>query len=196
MQPILLQAAESGPSLTALPWIDKVAVVVLAIFLVLGFWRGLWWQVIRMVGFIGAFAAARLFSPQVEPLLTDTFNITDPRFSQGLAWLVIFIVALAIAVLLGKLGKTLLESLQLGLVDRVTGSLAGAVTAVMIHSALLAGLSLLAPGDWLATTLDGSWSANLLEVLGERWPVIVDSDQGAWIGTQLNAGTLPKPIVH
>ena len=177
-------SADAGP----LPWIDKTAVVLLAIFLVLGFWRGLWWQVIRMVGFVGAFAAARLFSPRVEPLLTETFKIEDERFSQGLAWLLIFIGALVVAVLLGKLGKKLLESLQLGMVDRVTGALAGAVTALLIHSALLAGMSLLAPADWLAESLEGSWSANLLELLGEEWPVIVDSKQGEWIQLQLQPG--------
>ena len=189
MQTLLL-ALQDAPAaeLSALPWIDKVAVVLLALFLVLGFWRGLWWQVIRMVGFVGAFAAARLFSPQVEPLLTETFSITDERFSQGLAWMLIFIVALVIALLLGKLGKKLLESLQLGLVDRVTGALAGALTALLIHSAFLAAMSLLAPADWLATTLEGSWSASLLELLGEEWPVIVDGEQGEWIQLQLQPG--------
>ena len=188
MLQLLLLQAEAPGDLGTLPWIDKVAVVLLALFLVLGFWRGLWWQVIRMVGFVGAFAAARLFSPELEPALTSTFSITDERFSQGLAWLLIFLVSLVVALLLGTLGKKLLESLQLGLVDRVTGALAGALTALLIHSALLAAMSLLAPADWLAESLEGSWSANLLELLGDELPVIVDGDHGEWIQLQLQPG--------
>ena len=49
-------------------------------------------------------------------------------------------------------------------------------------------MSLLAPADWLAESLEGSWSANLLELLGEEWPVIVDSKQGEWIQLQLQPG--------
>ena len=62
-------------------------------------------------------------------------------------------------------------------------------------------LSLLAPGDWLAETLEGSWSSSLMEVLAENTPVIVDSEQGIWIKSQLRpesgiklpTGTLAPP---
>jgi len=194
MNQLLLQAVESAEasnSLTSLPWIDKVAAVLLAIFIVLGIFRGLWWQVIRMVGFAGAFAAARIFSPKLEPLLSDTFGIEDARFAQGIAWFVIFIAGLIVAVLLGRLGNKLLESLKLGLVNRAAGAVAGAATALLIHSAILAVLSLFAPGEWLSTELEGSYSADLLEVLAQRWPVIVDDEQGQWIGTQLQGTALP-----
>lgn len=194
MNQLLLQAVENPETTSALgglPWIDKLAAVLLAIFLVLGLIRGLWWQVIRLVGFAGAFAAARLFSPKLEPLLSDTFGIADARFAQGLAWFVIFIAGLVVAVLLGRLGSKLLESLKLGLVNRAAGALAGAATALLIHSAILVVLSLFASGEWLNAELEGSYSAQLLEVLAQRWPVIVDEPQGQWIGSQLSGAALP-----
>ena len=157
MNALLAQAVESTPMTDGIPWIDKVGAVLLVIFGILGFWRGLWWQVIRLAGFIGAFAAARFFSPQAEPMITETFNITDHRFSQGMAWLVIFIAALIVVVLLGKLGKSMLDAMQLGLVDRLGGALAGAVTAILIHSAFLAVMSLFAQAEWLNDQLVGSW---------------------------------------
>lgn len=181
----LLQAAEDISTMDSIPWIDKLAIVLLGLFVALGLWRGLWWQVIRFVGFVGAFAAARLFSPKAEPLITKTFNITDPRFSQGLAWIVIFIAALIVVVLLGKLGKSMLEAMKLGMVDRLGGALAGALTALLIHSAFLAVLSLFAQGEWLHDQLVGSWSENLFDVLAEEYPVIVDEQQATWIGNQL-----------
>jgi len=188
MNSFLLQVAETPEAnslLASLPWIDKVAGVLIGVFIVLGIVRGLWWQVIRMAGFIGAFAAARLFSPQVEPLLSSTFGITDTRFSQGIAWIALFLAGLAVAVLLGRLGNSLLESLKLGQVNRAAGGLAGAATAILIHSALLAVLSLFAPGEWLNEELQGSYSAKLMDLLAQRFPVIVDSEQSAWIGSQL-----------
>jgi uncharacterized membrane protein required for colicin V production len=189
----LLQVAEEpGFSWGSFPWIDKVAAVLLIVFALLGFWRGLWWQVLRMVAFIGAFAAARLLSPQVEPLLTDAFSITDPRFSQGLAWVAIFVACLIIAVLIGRLGNKLLESLKLGLANRFAGCLAGAATGLAIHSAFLAVLSLLAPQDWLNAQLQESVSSELLAVLAERWPVIVDQEQGQWIGNELLTKPMPS----
>jgi membrane protein required for colicin V production len=181
----LLQAAEDISTMDSIPWIDKLAIVLLGLFVALGLWRGLWWQVIRFVGFVGAFAAARLFSPKAEPLITKTFNIMDPRFSQGLAWIVIFIAALILVVLLGKLGKSMLEAMKLGMVDRLGGALAGALTALLIHSAFLAVLSLFAQGEWLHDQLVGSWSENLFDVLAEEYPVIVDEQQATWIGNQL-----------
>ena len=182
-------AADAGFDWGSFPWLDKVGLVLLVLFSVLGFWRGLWWQVIRMAGFVGAFAAARLLSPKVEPYLTDTFNITDPRFSQGLAWVVLFLLGLVVAVLLGRLGNKLLESLKLGLVNRFAGFVAGALTGLAIHAAFLAVLSLFAPPTWLNEQLQESVSAEVLAQLAERWPVIVDQEQGQWIGNEL----LSKP---
>lgn len=165
--------------------LDKVGLVVIAVFAALGLWRGLWWQAIRLVGFVGAFAGARLLSPKVEPLLTSAFNITDPRFAQGLAWVLLFLVGLVLAVVLGRLGNKLLEELKLGLANRFAGLLAGAATGLAIHAALLAVLSLLAPADWLNAELEDSFSAEVLAQLAERWPVIVDKEQGQWIGNEL-----------
>jgi membrane protein required for colicin V production len=195
---LILQTADATPMMEGIPWIDKVGIVLLAIFGILGFWRGLWWQVIRLIGFVGAFAAARFFSPKAEPMLTEAFNITDPRFSQGLAWLVIFIAALIVVVLLGKLGKSMLDAMKLGLVDRLGGALAGAVTAILIHSAFLAVMSLFAQADWLNEQLVGSWSDGLFVRLAE-YPVIVDKKQSVWIGTELRSSgfNLPAmPAVH
>ena len=186
----LLQAAQETSTMETIPWVDKLAIVLLGLFVVLGLWRGLWWQVIRLVGFVGAFAAARLFSPRIEPLLTETFNIGDPRFSQGLAWIVIFIAALIVAVLLGKLGQSMLEAMKLGMVDRVGGAIAGALTALLIHSAFLAVLSLFAQGEWLHDQLVGTWSENLFDVLAKEYPVIVDKEQATWIGNQLSPTVL------
>lgn len=193
MQALLstFQAAEQiGPA--GFPWIDKILAILVAVFLVLGFWRGLWWQFMRLAGFAGALAAARGLSPVVEPYLTDVFGITDPRFSQGIAWICLFITGMIVAVFLGRLGNSLLKSLQLGLVNRFAGAIAGVATALVIHSAILAAFSLLAPGDWLNKELEGSYSAKLLEVLAERWPVIVDSNHSQWVGDHLlDSGTVP-----
>ena len=56
----------------------------------------------------------------------------------------------------------------------------------------MAVLSLLAPQDWLNAQLQESVSSELLAVLAERWPVIVDQEQGQWIGNELLTKPMPS----
>ncbi|MEL6860427.1 MAG: 4-hydroxybenzoate octaprenyltransferase, partial [Pseudomonadota bacterium] len=46
--------------------------------LALGFFRGLWWQVMRMVGVAGAILLARSLAPRFEPQLLDQFPELSP----------------------------------------------------------------------------------------------------------------------
>ena len=45
-------------NLSALHWIDQVGLGISALFLALGAWRGLWWQVVRLLGLAAAVAIA------------------------------------------------------------------------------------------------------------------------------------------
>ena len=54
-----------------LSWIDLVGGGLIALFLVLGFVRGLWWQVIRALGLIAAVLVARAASPRVTPWIAE-----------------------------------------------------------------------------------------------------------------------------
>src|SRR5690606_26087428 len=96
----------------------------------------------------------------------------DPRFLHGIVWLVLFLAAISVVALVGRLGKRLIEAVQLGLVDRVGGAVAGALTGLVLHAAGLAVLVQLAPDDFLAENLSGTVSERLVEVAGIDMPLL------------------------
>lgn len=164
-----------------LAWIDAVGIGLVVLLFALGFWRGLWWQVMRLVGVFGAVLLARALSPRWEPLVLERFSELSPRFAQGLLWILLFLAGLAVAALLGLIGKRMLDALQLSLVDRTGGAFAGAATGLIGHCALLAALVQLGPEDFVLRTVAGTWSENLLATVGQRFPVVVDAAEGSEI---------------
>ena len=157
-----------------LPWIDQVGLVLVIVFFLLGIWRGLWWQVIRLIGVIGAVAVARGLTPRFTPTVEEAFELSA-ALASGLVWFVLFVCGLIVASLLGLIGKRALEAMQLGLLDRVGGGMAGALTGFILHSALLVLLTALGTQEWTTDTLAGSRSAVVLNNLTHKFPVLVDT---------------------
>ncbi len=159
-----------------LAWVDIVGLVVLGIMFVLGAFRGLWWQVIRLLGIAGAVLLARALSPPLAPVLQETFPQLDSRVSSGAVWLTVFILGLAAATLLGVLGRKLLTTMQLGLADRAGGALAGLFTGALVHIAFVATACQLAPETWVSNNFGETYSEQALEVAGSQWELIVGPD--------------------
>lgn len=191
----IVQASESEPLhrdvlafLEALPPLDRVGLGLVAIFFLLGLARGLWWQVIRLAGLLAAALLARTLAPRWSPGLSEASGL-PPVVAQGLAWFAAFVLGLAAASLLGLIGKKSLETMQLGLVDRFGGAIAGVLTGLLLHTAALLGLSYLGPQPWTQEALRGSRSQTLLRLVSTRLPVLLDRESvaareiRAWLGT-------------
>lgn len=184
---------DAASFLAGLSTLDRVGLGLLAVFLVLGALRGLWWQVIRFVGLLGAAVLARCVAPRWSPTFSDTSGL-PPVVAQGLVWFSLFVFGLLAASLLGLVGKKSLDAMQLGAVDRFGGALAGAITGLLLHAALLLGLSYLGPQPWTAEQLRGSRSQTLLRLVSTRLPVLLDRDSVAareirgWLGTGIEDG--------
>ena len=71
------------PSLS-LSWLDTFGLVIVGVMLLLGAFRGLWWQVIRLVGLVGAVAIARALSPKLAPHLAEQFPDLPSRVGFGI----------------------------------------------------------------------------------------------------------------
>jgi len=168
-----------------LSWIDLVGGGLIALFLVLGFVRGLWWQVIRALGLFAAVLVARAASPRVTPWIADTWPELSPRLAGGIAWFGLFLLALVAATLFGVLGRKLLEAMQLGLADRVGGAAVGAATGLLLHVALLVILCQLATESYLTRTLGGTASERVVDVVGARWPVVLGKEAGGEVDALL-----------
>lgn len=163
-----------GDTLASIPWIDQVGLVLIGVFMLLGVWRGLWWQVVRLLGVVMSLALARTLTPRFEGAAARTFDLSEP-VSHALVWFLIFVGGLVVASLLGLIGKKALETMQLGLVDRAGGALAGALTGMVLHSAFLVLISALGNAQWTTQILEGSKSRLVLNQFSSEWHVLIDA---------------------
>ena len=160
------------------PGIDGLGLALMIGFALLGAWRGLWWQAIRLAGLVAAAWIARGLAPVVcEPIAESTASL-DPRLVRGVAWLVLFLAGLAVFALLGRLGSKLLAAMQLAWVDRFGGAVAGALTGLVLHSVVVVGAQHLGDAAWAANTLGGTRSEALAEALTDRLPILLDGSAG------------------
>ena len=156
-----------------LPWIDQLGMVLVVVFALLGIWRGLWWQVVRLAGVVAAVALARGLTPRFQPSVEGSLDVS-PAVSHGIVWMAVFVAGLVVATLFGMIGKRALEAMQLGLFDRAGGAVAGALTGGVLHTALLVVLSAFGTQEWTESNLEGSRSAALLTQLTQR-PILLDA---------------------
>ncbi len=175
------------------PAIDLIGAILVVLLSALGFWRGLWWQAMRFAGLAGAVLVARAFTPRLAPDLETRLVDLDPRFLTGLVWLVLFLAALGVAAALGRLGRRLLEAMQLGLMDRVAGGLFGALTGLLLHAALVAAVLQLAPHQLAHHAVAGTRSERLVSALERPLPLLFDAHTSRRMRALLAAppGTTP-----
>jgi uncharacterized membrane protein required for colicin V production len=156
--------------------LDLIGLGLVSILLLLGVYRGLWWQVMRLVGVIVSFLVARAVGATLAVKLVALFPDLEPRTAHGIAWGVLFLTALLACALLGHLGQRLLEAMQLGLVNRLAGGAAGAATGLAIHVAVVVLICQLAPAQVLGRHVAGTWSERLYFALGIERPVVIASE--------------------
>jgi uncharacterized membrane protein required for colicin V production len=173
------------------PWaaigldIDTLGLVLIAIFAVMGAARGLWWQVIRLLGLGAAVFVARTFSARFVPYLQEAFDELDPRILAGAVWIALFLLSLGLVAGIGRLGRRVLEAAALGLLDRAGGALAGALTGALLHAAIVAALLQVGDRVWIDELLEGSQSEALVEVLIAKLPLLLDHEAGREIAEML-----------
>src|SRR6266480_1553526 len=124
-------------------WLDYAVLVVLAISIGWGVYRGLVHEVMSLAGWVIAFLAANLFSaPLSEPLLG---SIAVCALRVVVAFVALFIGALVVATLTTFLLNKIVQATGLGNLDRLLGALFGLARGLVIALAfaLLAGLTML-----------------------------------------------------
>lgn len=173
--------------------VDGVGLALVALFALLGLWRGLWWQVVRLVGVLGAVLAARTLGPAFAQWLGPRVGGVDEPLLGAVSWLGVFLAGLVVVVVVGRLGRSLLEALQLGLVDRFGGAVAGILTAMVLHAVGVAFLLQVAPRVWAAEHLEGTRSEKLVDVLGEQAELLFDERTALAIESRLRPVEPPAP---
>jgi uncharacterized membrane protein required for colicin V production len=160
--------------LGGLRWIDALGLALVLLFLLFGALRGLWWQIVRFLGIVAVVAVARALAPRVTPLLGGILPGVTARFANGIAWILVSTAGMLVVSLLARLGKKTLEAVKLGTVDRIGGALAGLASGVVLHATILVILCQVGSTAWASSTLEGTKSEALLDVIEDRFPAVLD----------------------
>jgi membrane protein required for colicin V production len=135
--------------------IDIVLLVILAIFLVLGFRKGLLKEVVSIIGLVVAFWAAMMYTKAAAGLV--------PRLSlparEAVAFLAILIGVFLVFQLAGFLMRKLIRASPLAILDRLGGVALGLLKGGLLLSICLLVLTLAPlPKPW-ADKVEGSYAA-------------------------------------
>ena len=123
--------------------LDVLLIVVIALFVVRGFFRGFLLELFDVVSLVAGYLAARFFGPPVGDWLADVTALS--RWWAGvIAAIVLFLMIAALVRLLAHFLRKVIRAIKLGGLDRGLGSFLGAAKALLIILALFF-LAILSP---------------------------------------------------
>lgn len=111
-----------------MPALDWIFAAVLVLSMVLGAWRGLVFEVLSLLSWIGAFVLAQWLAQDTAhclPIANDTM-----RYAAGFA--LVFVVAVMLGSLVAVVVKKLAVAVGLRPVDRALGALFGSIRGVLL----------------------------------------------------------------
>ena len=123
-------------SLAALGWVDLTLLAVLALSVVVGLWRGLVFELMSLAGWLVAYVAAQVWSPQVAVALP----VGEPgsALQQGAGFALTFLGVLIAWMVLARLLRLMVHATPLTLIDRMLGAgfglLRGAVLLLAVST--------------------------------------------------------------
>ncbi len=182
-------------------WIDILILLILAIAIGTGFWRGFIHETLSLLSWVAAFIVARVFAPDVAHWLQQ--HIESEALILLLSWVIPFISTFLIFSLLKVLLISLINIAGLRPVDRMLGAVFGAMKGVLLVTAIVLVIQLVLSRSgepfktdskliphfqvvalWMLKTLDQETELNFDNVIG-RVGRMIDSgfntfDQQDW----------------
>ena len=129
-------------------WADYLIVIVIALSMLIGLWRGLLREVISLVTWIAAFAIAFLFAEDGAAHLTPYLDVPSLRMAAAFGGL--FLITLLLGGLIGLVATHLVDYTGLTGTDRVLGLVFGLGRGAVVIAILVlaAGLTPLPKDPW------------------------------------------------
>ena len=119
-----------------LGWVDLSALTVMALFFLLGLFRGMVWQIGRAVAVIGGYGLAMRFGPTLAAHVGEG-EVAAYGYVY-LSYVVVFLLAFFGLSLLARAVRAMVQRAGLGLFDRLGGGLFGVATGGAVVIGLLA----------------------------------------------------------
>jgi membrane protein required for colicin V production len=120
---------------------DWVLMGALLASMLLGFWRGLVYEVLSLIGWVAAFVVAQWLAPDVVVWL-PMIQGAPQSIQYAVAFAVVFVLTVFVAGFVSWLIKKLVETVGLRPVDRTLGSIFGLARGVVLLLALTVLLQL------------------------------------------------------
>ena len=122
-------------------WFDFTVITIVILSALLGWWRGVVYEVLSLLGWMVAYLVARLFAIRVAPYMPDALDSEASRTVAAFA--VLFIVTMIVAGIAAGLLSKLVKWVGLVRLDRSLGTLFGVLRGVLVMLVLilLAGLT-------------------------------------------------------
>lgn len=108
--------------------IDLLILLILLLGFVVGVIRGFIKQVLSVICLIAGIVLARTFAPD----LAGMFDREYSNIAYGISFAIIVILVVIAGVLLGKMLKTLLDSMDMGWLNRLLGGVVGVLKYLII----------------------------------------------------------------
>jgi membrane protein required for colicin V production len=199
-------ANDLAQSLQHLGWVDISAISVLAVFFVLGLFKGIVWQVSRVAILVAAyFASVKLGFGFGEVLLSWTHTGQEPPSEDQqatalyIACVLIFVGVLLALSLCAMVLQNLIRRVGLGFYDRLFGGLLGVATGALVVLSMHIVLRMFfAPESRVAAAAKESHSLRLAKdavaLLGDRLPLMRELLEGRAGPT--SAGAAGAAMLH
>lgn len=155
-------------------WIDAVGLAILLLFAFLGARRGLWWQIVRLLGAVAVMAVARAVGPRLAPSLAGMFDGLDPAVAEGLLWVGCVTGGFLLVAFIGRIGKAESDGAEFTTADRVGGALVGIATGMVVFAGVLISIALVAGSPFAQRHIAGTTSERMLASLADSVPGLLD----------------------
>jgi membrane protein required for colicin V production len=150
---------------------DWVLLAALLASLLVGFWRGLVYEVLSLAGWVAAFVAAQWLAVDVVAWL-PMVQVAPESVQYAVAFVLVFVATVFVAGFLSWLVKRLVDTAGLRPVDRTLGAVFGLARGVVLLLALTVVLQLtgVSRDAWWATAQGPVWLQVLLTGLKPLLP--------------------------
>ena len=150
--------------------LDWILLAVLGFSMLLGLMRGIVQEVLSLAGWVAAFYLAQYYAPSMAQWLPMQGSSEILRFAAG--FVVVFVGVLIAQALITGVIKKMLSVVGLGLLDRLLGSLFGALRGIVILLAvtLLVGMTPMRESEAWQQSQGSKWLRALLYVCKPALP--------------------------
>ena len=122
-------------------WFDYTVIAIAGLSMLLGWWRGLVYEVLSLLGWVAAYLVARMFAADMGSLMPASLGAE--AIKTAVAFVLLFVVTLIVSGIVAWLLSKFVKWVGLGWLDGLMGALFGMVRGMLVIVALvlLAGLT-------------------------------------------------------